>query len=98
MENLSLNDLIIWKYVALVITVGHFLSQDKLVKSFPSWLKLTMLKVSKFYRVAILSAILGFVYWKIDKEVDILNLIISYAFANIIYSAGAKYLFKSNRN
>lgn len=92
MEDLELliKEIIIWKYVILVIAAGAFFARDGVLQPLPARIRLILLKVNAFWRVAIISAVLAILYYKLSTDVDMINLIISYAFANLIYEGGVK--------
>ena len=95
-ENLiELQNYIVMPYLFLVWMTGWWLSKDEIVAPLPTKIRLMMLSVNKFYRVLILSLLVGAVYLWVSPATDKMALMITFMLSNTLYEAGAKWLIET---
>lgn len=89
----QLMNLILWPYLIMVLLAGGMLSQDGVAAPFPSRVRLTLQRVPKFYRVLILSLLIGLAYHRwMSPDATCEQIVVTFLLSNTVYEVGAKHL------
>lgn len=85
-----------WVFIMTFILLASIVTRDGYVSMFPKFLRKTMLKVSKTWRVLALGILYGaFVFWVRNYQVNVHleNLINSMVFALVFHGSIIRYVF-----
>ena len=88
----QLMNLILWPYLIMVLLAGGMLSQDGVLAPVGSKLRLTLLRVPKFYRVLLLSALIGQLYHWMTPDATCQAMVVTFLLSNTVYEVGVKHL------
>lgn len=86
-------NLILWPYLIMVLLAGGVLSQDGVTSPLPSKWRLVFLRVPKFYRVLVLSLLIGLAYHRwMNPSATCEQIVVTFLLSNTVYEVGAKHL------
>jgi hypothetical protein len=84
-------------YLIMIVSAGYFLTRDKVISPVPSKIRLPMLRVSKAWRVMIISFFIGVVLYylrgysvSVDRSTHIEDMLLTWIVSNSFYELFVK--------